>query len=118
MKTPKWLPAAAAVGGIAGVLYILTNRASLQRAAYRSASSSYASAQAAAGRAGVNLPGLDFSGLLPEPTYTADEGRVAMYGAQLAEALAGINWTNPVRQQTSVPNASGSPFGVQFGYEF
>jgi len=118
MKTPKWLPAAAAVGGIAGVLYILTNRASLQRAAYRNATSAYSSAQAAAGGAGINLPGLDFSGLLPEPTYTSDENRVAMYGAQLAEALAGINWTNPTTQRTNVPNASGSPFGVQYEYGF
>lgn len=116
MKTPKWLPAAAAVGGIAGLAYLLTNRAALQRAAYRNVSSGYASAQAAAGSAGINLPGLDFSGLLPEPTYTPEENRVAMYGAQLAEALAGINWTNPTQQRTNVPNASGSPFGVQYGF--
>jgi len=106
-KRNNWVPIAAAIGGVAGVLYLVNNQASVRRDAYRTG-------RDAAASAGINLPDW-YASLLPEATYTRDETRTAMYGAEIARILSAFGSGLPA---TNIPNeldtVGGGRFGVQF----
>lgn len=111
-KTPKWVPIAALVGGAAGVFYLLTNSTQATRSVGRATTQ-------AASRYGLEVPGALADRFAAAEAFTYDERRVATYGAQLAEILGNARaMLAPVEGRTSTPNASGSPFGVQYEYRF